>query len=291
MSRACTSSIQIMSAGMDTNNSGKKEKSNPNNGNGKKMRVRNQSTAKMRSMALTYKEFKEIISESIKFSMKNLFSNENKDLVNYNRFRFKNGGRLIFYGRENKDEIYFVAGTDNKPWRNKEGKIIVFRNAALYNPNYFTAKRNGRYCIVDSQGKYLFGWLNLGSHTMICTNDMVLLEQDGKYNWGRLSDETVLFDTWFDYASPFKDYYSGFSMIKINGKGYNLVDTNGKLVFSVWFSKPIRMAENGTGVAYLDNNTRAYIDKSGRVIPLNPNKVTSESSEGLSDGGLLLEDM
>lgn len=139
---------------------------------------------------------------------------------------------------------------------------------------------NGYYGwkLMDRDGKYKFD--NLGSFDVEpkmfdSDYDLVTLCRNKKVNWGRLSDETLLLDTWVDYVYPFEN---GVSNIKVNGKGYNYINKEGKLLFpGVWFFRPNHMKKNGMTVVRLANKerTRAYIDLAGNMLPITQSKIVS----------------
>ena len=54
----------------------------------------------------------------------------------------------------------------------------------------------------------------------------------GKMNY-LTKDNRILMSQWVDYA---KDFYKGFAIVQVEGKGYNFINTKGELISKIWFN-------------------------------------------------------
>ena len=237
----------------------------------------------MQKKILEYNELKKIISESIY----GVLSEGWVRLTINGVYTFDNGNKLIPIGRDvNGNENYILTDRGENPKTDGHRKIVFtkvqFMKGAVAVKGYYGWKLMGR------DGKYKFD--NLGSfdvEPMMFDSDydLVALCRNKKVNWGRLSDETLLLDTWVDYIHPFEN---GVSNIKVNGKGYNYINKKGKLLFpGVWFFRPNYMKKNGMTVVRLANKERtpAYIDLAGNMLPITSSKIVSEGNENFPQSG------
>jgi len=120
--------------------------------------------------------------------------------------------------------------------------------------------------LIGEDGKYLFKtWYDQLS-PLRC--GLSAVEMNSKYNYLRV-DETILCKTWFDMVYDFSTKTER-AKVYIDGKGYNLIDTNGNFILKEWVYSIIQISKPNLYQIYKlgdDNlNYITFVDFDGNMI-------------------------
>ena len=148
------------------------------------------------------------------------------------------------------DEVQDLLDSGKKP---KE----IFQNVEMLDGGFKRVQLNGKYNIIDKQGKLLNNiWFN---SINISKNGFAIVELNNKWNF---IDEQgkILSSKWFDFVDYFKN---GFAMVELNNK-WNFIDKQGNLLSNQWFDC---VGDFNEGFAKVElNNKWNYIDKQGKLL-------------------------
>lgn len=162
--------------------------------------------------------------------------------------------------------VFMVIGGDSRyNLMDKKGDILYednFVNIEKFQDNeeipYFIIKHeNGKYNISDKNGNLLYDtWYDIIEPSK---HDLVMVRVNKKSNFLNLHTKKPLLNKWCDGAFSF--VISGFAVIRIDKK-YNVIDTNGKVLFDTWFDsadssdyRGITLTKDGRLYVLLDNGT------------------------------------
>lgn len=121
--------------------------------------------------------------------------------------------------------------------------------------------------LIGEDGKYLFKtWYD---HLGLLRCGLVGVEMNLKYNYLRV-DETVLCKTWFDMADDFVPQTER-AKVYIEGKGYNLIDTNGNFILKEWVNSIMRNHKHNLYQIFKTDYDRnrvltSFVDVDGNMI-------------------------